>query len=124
MEVHKVTDTLRSLGAPLRAPEEVGSFPKDASGASQRVPEKSPEGGEGEGLSEAQLLNLVEKMNTIMEALAVEARFSIHEATHTVMVTLVNRETGEVIRQIPPEKLLDMVARFRELAGLFVDEVV
>jgi len=40
------------------------------------------------------------------------------------MVTLVNRETGEIIRQIPPEKLLDMVARFRELAGLFVDEVV
>jgi flagellar protein FlaG len=36
----------------------------------------------------------------------------------------VNRETGEVIREIPPEKFLDMVAKLQELAGILVDEVV
>ena len=75
-------------------------------------------------LSEEKLNHLVRRMNTVMEALSIEARFSIHQPTREIVVTLVNRDTGEVVRQIPPEKLLDMVARLRELAGLFVDEVV
>ena len=118
MEIRKITETVKNFEIPPRTHGEAGSSPK---GTPETFLEKS---GRGEELSGTKLSFWVEKMNTIMEALAIEARFAIHEATHTVMVTLVNRETGEVIRQIPPEKLLDMVARFRELAGLFVDEVV
>jgi flagellar protein FlaG len=38
------------------------------------------------------------------------------------MVKVVDSETGEVIREIPPEKLLDMFANMLELAGLIIDE--
>ncbi|NLC38259.1 MAG: flagellar protein FlaG, partial [Clostridia bacterium] len=48
--------------------------------------------------------------------------FSIHEATHEIMVKVFDRESGELIREIPPEKLLDMVAKLWELAGIMVDE--
>lgn len=40
------------------------------------------------------------------------------------MVKVVNTETDEVIREIPPEKILDMVAKMWELAGIMVDEKV
>ncbi|HEY9765868.1 MAG TPA: flagellar protein FlaG [Chroococcales cyanobacterium] len=50
-------------------------------------------------------------------------RISIHDQTKSVMVRIVNDKTGEVMREFPPEKFLDMVAAFqKQLAGLFVDE--
>ena len=40
------------------------------------------------------------------------------------MVKVINSETNEVIREIPPEKILDLVAKMWELAGILVDERV
>ena len=66
---------------------------------------------------------IIEALNQFMRALDVELRFQIHEPTHEVIARLINKETGEVIREIPPEKFLDMLAKLQELAGLFVDEL-
>ncbi len=49
-------------------------------------------------------------------------KFQIHEKTKEVMVRIVEDETGEVIKEIPPEKMLDMVAKLWEIAGIIVDE--
>lgn len=51
-----------------------------------------------------------------------EAIFGIHEATNRVTIKIVDKETKEVIKEIPPEKTLDMIAKAWELAGLLVDE--
>jgi len=37
------------------------------------------------------------------------------------MVQVINNETQEVVREIPPQKILDMVAKMWELAGIIVD---
>lgn len=46
----------------------------------------------------------------------------VHEVTKTVIYKLVDSNTKEVIREFPPEKIQDMIAKMWELAGLFVDE--
>lgn len=51
-----------------------------------------------------------------------EAIFGIHEATNRVMIKIVDKESKEVIKELPPEKTLDMIAKAWELAGLLVDE--
>jgi flagellar protein FlaG len=38
------------------------------------------------------------------------------------MVKVLNTDTGQVIREIPPEKNLDFVAKLWEMAGILVDE--
>lgn len=48
--------------------------------------------------------------------------FKLHEKTGTMMCKLVNNETNETIREIPSEKILDMVAGIWELVGIIVDE--
>lgn len=48
--------------------------------------------------------------------------FSIHEDTNRIIVRVINRETQEVLKEIPPEQLLDMIARIWDLIGLIVDE--
>ena len=51
-----------------------------------------------------------------------EAVFGIHEKTNRVTIKIVNKESKEVIKELPPEKTLDMIAKVWELAGLLVDE--
>lgn len=50
-----------------------------------------------------------------------EAKFGIHEATNRIMITIVDKDTQEVIKEIPPEKNLDMLAKSLEMAGVLVD---
>ena len=50
----------------------------------------------------------------------VDARFEIHEGTSRVTVTMYDRETGEVLREIPPRRVLDVLAALTG-RGLTVD---
>ena len=51
-----------------------------------------------------------------------EAIFGIHDKTNRVTIKIVDRDTKKVIKEIPPEKTLDMIAKVWELAGILVDE--
>ncbi len=50
-----------------------------------------------------------------------EVKFGIHDKTDRVTIKLIDRETKEVIREFPPEKTLDMIAKCMELAGVLMD---
>ncbi|MDY3797180.1 MAG: flagellar protein FlaG [Agathobacter sp.] len=68
----------------------------------------------------AKIKKAVEDINR--RAMNSEAIFGIHEATNRVTIKIVDRNTKEVIKELPPEKTLDMIAKAWELAGLMVDE--
>ena len=51
-----------------------------------------------------------------------EAIFGIHEKTNRVTIKIVDKESKEVIKELPAERTLDMIAKVWELAGLMVDE--
>jgi flagellar protein FlaG len=48
--------------------------------------------------------------------------FQYHDETNRISITVTDSDTDEVIREIPPEKALDMLAKAWEMAGLLVDE--
>lgn len=48
--------------------------------------------------------------------------FKYHEETNRISITVIDKDTDEIIKEIPPEKTLDMIAKAWELAGLMVDE--
>ena len=51
-----------------------------------------------------------------------EAVFGIHEGTNRVTIKIVDKDTKEVLKEYPPEKTLDIIAKVWEMAGLMVDE--
>ncbi len=67
-----------------------------------------------------QIKQAVEKLNKSMTNS--EAVFGIHEATQRVTIKIVDKESKEVIKELPPEKTLDMIAKVWEMAGILVDE--
>lgn len=66
------------------------------------------------------LKKAVEEINK--KATNSEAIFGIHDATNRVTIKIVDKNTREVLKEYPPEKTLDMIAKVWELAGLLVDE--
>ena len=67
-----------------------------------------------------QLKKAVEDINK--KAVNSEAIFGIHEETNRVTIKIIDKDTKKVIKELPPEKTLDMIAKVWELAGLMVDE--
>ena len=70
----------------------------------------------------AQIKKAVEEINKSAMNDQAEAIFGIHEKTHRVTIKIVDKETKEVIKEYPPEKTLDMIAKVWEMAGIMVDE--
>ena len=68
---------------------------------------------------------LSEELNSYMDDLQTSLGFSIHEEIdNLVVVEIKNRETGELIRQIPPEELLTIREKMAELTGLLFDQKI
>ena len=82
--------------------------------------EGSAQNGQTQEQRNAQIRKAVDDINKKMDNS--EAIFGIHEATNRVTIKIVDKDTKKVIKEMPPEKTLDMIAKVWELAGLLVDE--
>lgn len=75
-------------------------------------------------LQEHNLIKEIEKANKKLEKVDMGLEFSIHEQTKQIMIKVIDRAKDEVIREIPSEKILDIMASMCENAGLLVDEKI
>ncbi|MEK8209757.1 flagellar protein FlaG [Paenibacillus sp. FSL L8-0696] len=75
-------------------------------------------------IGEEQLIRNIDRAVKALQGPSTSLEISIHEKTHSVMVKVMNKETGELIREIPPEKTLDLVAKMMEIAGILIDQRV
>ncbi len=60
--------------------------------------------------------------NKKIEPLFLEFHYKIHQKTNQLMISVINTQTKEVVRDIPPEKTLDALAKMWELTGILVDK--
>jgi flagellar protein FlaG len=77
---------------------------------------------EQETKKERQIKDAISKANNKMKFHRTRCEFSYHEETKRVSIKVFDKDTEEVIREIPPEEALEMVEKMWELAGLLIDE--
>lgn len=75
-------------------------------------------------VAEEQLIRTIERAVKSLQGPQTTLDISIHEKTHDIMVKVLNKDTGELIREVPPEKTLDLVAKMMEIVGILVDEKI
>lgn len=75
-------------------------------------------------LSEEELQKVLERIQVRLKYSNINAEYSVHERTKRIMVKLKDDISNEIIREIPPEKILDILAGLWEVAGLIIDEKV
>src|SRR5690606_6966836 len=81
--------------------------------------EEAARGGDSEAVQE-----IVDGLNQVLKAADKRLQFLVHDTTGRIYVKVIDKQTDEVIKEIPPEKILDLVGRIQELVGLLVDEKV
>lgn len=64
----------------------------------------------------------IEKINLDERFRRTGCEFIYHEISNRVSITLYDKETKEVVREIPPEETIKMLDKLYELAGLIIDE--
>ena len=68
------------------------------------------------------LKKAIAEMNRKINNSNEEAVFGVHEGTNRIMIKIMDKDTKEVLKEFPPEKTLDMIAKIWEMAGILVDE--
>jgi flagellar protein FlaG len=73
-------------------------------------------------VSDKQIKDVISKANNTLKEHRTRCEFSYHEDTNRVSIKVIDRDSNDVIKEIPPEETLEMVEKMWELAGLLVDE--
>lgn len=114
VEVSKQEANQANVVQEITSVEKVHDVTKDGLEKENNNPENRRE------VSNEQIKKAVEQLNKNLSNS--EAVFGIHEETNRVTIKIVDKSTKEVIKELPPEKTLDMIAKAWELAGILVDE--
>lgn len=76
----------------------------------------------GDKISRKKLDKSVGIANKILFKDNTHLKFQVHDITKDIMVQIIDDKTGEVLKEIPPKKIIDMVANMCEALGIFVDK--
>ncbi len=68
------------------------------------------------------LKEVVGRLNSIKAFHDRGIRFSVDEETEKVVIKIVDNGTNEVIRQIPPDEVLNMIRHLDEFQGLLINK--
>ncbi|MCH5138504.1 flagellar protein FlaG [Clostridiaceae bacterium UIB06] len=79
-------------------------------------------GSNSKELSEKEVGKAVDKLNKLLEDNATHAEYEVYGKSKDLTVRIVNNKTKEVVQELPPKKIIDMIDKLCELAGLFVDK--
>lgn len=64
----------------------------------------------------------VKRANNTMRMSKTSCQFQYHEETNRVSIKVIDKDTEEVIREIPSEEALELIQKMWEMAGILVDE--
>lgn len=87
-------------------------------------PKKNEDPRQKVDLNEDTLKDIVKGMNDFLNPTHTSLKFEFHEKLNEYYVTLVDDKTKEIVREIPPKKLLDFYAAMTEKIGLLVDRKI
>ncbi|KKM12347.1 hypothetical protein SY88_04145 [Clostridiales bacterium PH28_bin88] len=70
------------------------------------------------------LAKSVRKLNQAIEVLDSPLRFQIVERNGSWLVQIIDSSTNRLLREVPPERVMDVVGRLQKALGLLVDELI
>jgi len=65
---------------------------------------------------------VVEDMNAQLSSRDLSIRFRIDQDSKEVVVSVVDQDTNEVVREIPPEEIVRMRANFKKMVGVLMEK--
>jgi len=64
----------------------------------------------------------IKELSEALQSTSISLQFKIDEDSHKVITNVVDRDTGELIRQIPSEEMMRVARAMNKLQGLLVEQ--
>ena len=69
-------------------------------------------------LEDIDFSKLISRVNKFVHSVSTKVSFRYDDRTGEQVILVLDQETGKVIRQVPPEEMLELIAKLRQIAGL------
>lgn len=80
--------------------------------------EKSPVG------NRERIERMVEAMDNYVKSIQRDLEIQVNQDTGDIVIKVLSRESGKIIREIPPENLLKLASKMEEMAGVLFQKSV
>ena len=108
------------MGGAMTGASGMVAAPAKTAGASQSAQPAQTTGGD---VSDVQVQQMVADMQGQLDSMNVSLRYSLYGAhDKNIAVKVVNKDTGEVIREIPPKEMQALQSKMSELVGMIFNE--
>ena len=77
---------------------------------------------EREPMDEKTVSYMMQELNELMSKINCNLQFQYHKEVNMMSVRMLDKKTHEVIKEVPPEEMLDQMAKAREWLGAFLDK--
>ena len=102
--------------------DDVQNAPKYNQAEEQEDPLKARE--EREPMDEKSVSYMTKELNELMSKINCNLEFQYHKEVNMMSVRMLDKKTHEVLKEVPPEDMLDQMAKAREWLGAFLDKNV
>ena len=75
-------------------------------------------------MSEASVSQMTETFNELMDKINCNVEFSYNRRANMLNVKMVDKESGEVIKEFPPEEMIENMIKAKDWLGAFIDRAV
>ena len=122
----RVSDTSSRVVAPeheepqVKRLDDVQNAPKYNQTEEQEDPLKERE--DREPMDEESVSYMMQELNELMSKINCNLEFQYHKEVNMMSVRMLDKKTHEVIKEVPPEEMLDQMAKAREWLGAFLDK--
>lgn len=77
-----------------------------------------------EELTEETVSSMTDQLNELMSKINCDLQFSYNKEVDVMSVKMMDKKTGEVIKEYPPEELVESMIKAKEWIGTFLDRIV
>lgn len=124
MMIERISSSLSSTYMYEKTTERPAEQPKQEQTTVQQMNAKQEEERTSKEIPKQKLEEIVKGMNEFLQPSHTSLKFNVHEDLKEYYIQLIDDRTKEVVREIPPKKLLDMYAAMMKFVGLIVDQKI
>jgi len=101
---------------------DLNKFSKSSENIKPLKPVESNDSLSAKKSSEKEVENAVKKINKFLEGDGTHLQYEKYDVFNQMIIKVIDNNTNEVINEFPSKKILDMVAKMCELAGILIDK--
>ena len=75
-------------------------------------------------ISESSVSNMTDVLNELMDKTNVNIEFKYNKDVDMLNVKMIDKETNEVIKEFPPEEMIENMIKAKDWLGAFIDRAI